>query len=471
MSKNQEIASSVLELVGGKSNITEILHCMTRLRIKTANKDLVELDKIKAIKGVFGAQFAEDALQVVIGPTVDEVYQELIATTGLEEKAMIEENLDAEPEKKKATFKSIFSSIINTFSNCMTPLIPLFVAMGMVNVISSIIGPTMLGLVSADSHIYTNFYYIGQAIIYFLPIFVAITAAKQFNCSAMVSVALAALMLYPDIIAALGIEGGYSIYGIPAPNVTYSSQLIPILLVVFVQSYVERLFKKIVPDAIRVFGVPFCTLLVMLPLTFCVLGPIGFYVGAALTGAVLWLYAVAGPVATTLLGATSLFMTAFGIGRPIFFACLSVFMTSGVEFAFMPIAMVVQNWVVFGTALGYSIKAKSPEKKQLGVTGFAASILGGVSEPIMFGIILPDRKTYMPIIISGALSGLLLGIMKVGYYQFGPSNFLSIIGFMGGEASNFIFGCIASAVAFLSAFLLMLFMYKSETVEADSKEV
>lgn len=469
MNQNQEIANSVLELVGGKSNMTELLHCMTRLRIKTKDNSLIDLEKLKAVKGVFGAQFAENALQVVIGPTVDEVYQVLIDLTGLEEKEMIDENLDGERPSKKITPGGIFNSIINTFSSCMTPLIPLFVTMGMVNVIAMVIGPTMLNLVSAESPIYTNFYYIGQAIIYFLPVFVAITASKQFNCNTMIAVALAGLMLFPDMLAALGTSGGYSIYGIPAPNVTYSGQLIPILLVVFAQSYIEKLFKKFMPNAVRVFGVPLCTLLVMLPITFCALGPVGYYVGSALTSAVLWLYAVAGPVETALVCAASIFLTAFGIGRPIFFACLGVLMTNGVEFAFMGIANVLQNWIVCGIAAAYAIKVRSPEKRQIGITGLIGCLLGGVSEPALFGIILPNRRTYLPTILAGALSGLFLGLMKVGYYQFGPTNFLNVMGFMGGESNNFLYGCISAVIAFAAAFILMLLLYKDDSGQIHLK--
>lgn len=463
MKKNQEMAQSILALAGGPSNVKEALHCMTRLRIKMKDKSLVDLDGIKGVKGVLGAQFAEDALQVIIGPSVDEVYREFIAISGLSAQAMIDENLDSELQKKKITPKQIANNILNTFASCMTPLIPLFVALGMVNVIAALIGPSFFNLVSEKSDLYTNFYNIGQSIIYFLPVFVAITASKQFKCSTMIAVALAGLMLYPEMINALSAEGGYTVYGIPAPNVAYNAQIIPILLVVFVQSYVEKFFRKIIPNAIRVFGIPLATLIVMLPLTFCALGPAGYYIGSAMSSAVHWLYSVAGPIETMIFGALGAFLLAFGISRPIFFASLSVFMTEGVEFAFMPIAMVLTNWVTMGIALGYIIKSKSADKKQVGVTSLAANALGGVSEPILFGIIIPEKKTYLPVIISGALSGLFVGIMKVGYYQFGPSNFLNVLGFIGGEGNNFIYGCIASAIAFISAFVLMLVLYRENS--------
>ena len=365
--------------------------------------------------------------------------------------------------KKKISLKGIGNEILNTFSNSMTPLVPLFVAMGMVNVVAALIGPTVLKLVPDTSNIYNNFYYLGQAIIYFLPVFVAITASKYFKCNTFIAVTLAVVMIYPDIITALAQEGGFTIYGISVPNVTYSSQLIPILLIVWIQSYIEKFLNKIIPDALKVIGVGFLTLLVMLPLAFCVLGPIGYYIGSALISVVMGLYQTAGPLETMIFGAVMPFLTAFGIGRPIFFACLGVLMTSGVEYSYMPLAMVINNFVIMGISAGYMIRSKSATGKQLGGTCLIASAFGGVSEPALFGIVLPNRKTFFPVLLSGAVSGLLIGIFKVGYYQFGPSNVLSVIGFVSAEnSSSMLLGCIASAAAFVVAFVAMLLWYKDE---------
>ena len=365
-----------------------------------------------------------------------------------------------EPQAIKITPKVISGAILNSFTGCMSPLVPLFVAFGMVNVITALIGPLMLNLVSADSGIYTNFYNLGQSIIYFLPVFVAITAAKQFECSPLIALALATLMLFPGMMTALSVEGGYTIYGLPAPNIAYNAQLIPILLVVYAQSHIEKLLTKIIPETFSIIGVPFTTLLIMLPFTFVVFGPIGFYIGSALARFVLWLYDVAGPVQTTLTGAFSLFMLAFGISRPIFFICLTMFINNGVEYSFLPIAMVTGNFTAAGIAAAYIIKTKSRENKQLGVSSLAVGMLGGISEPTLLGIIIPNRKTYIPLIISGGLAGLTLGLLRVGYYQYGPTNFLSPIGFLGGNENNFFFGIAAALIAFISAFMAMLFLYK-----------
>ena len=405
----------------------------------------------------------EDSLHVIIGTTVSDVYQEAVAILGMSPQEALEENPDDPVPKKALTAKKIVTGIVNKFSEIMTPLIPLFVAMGMANVAAVLIGPSFMGLVEEGSDLYTNFYYIYQTILYFLPVFVAISAAKTFRCNTMLAVTAAAFMLLPDIITALAAETGYTVYGIPASNITYSGSVIPALLVVWALAYVERFFKKMVPNSIKVIGIPLGTLLVMFPLTLCLFGPLGDFIGTGLTAIMLKLYSIAGPVETTLIGALTIFLTAFGIGRPLFFACMSTLFAAGVDYAYMPYAMVVGNFIAMGISAGYLVKEKRGSAKEVGMTSLLAAVLGGVSEPTIFGIILPNKKTYIPAIVSGAVAGLIGGLMNVGYYQFGPSNIIGVVGFLSAEnSSNFIFGCVMSAAAAIIAFVCMLIFYKED---------
>lgn len=473
MDKFERIALETIEHVGGTANIVNAYHCMTRLRLNLKDKAAADLDAIRAVEGVMGVQESSGELQVIIGPKVEDAYNHLIAATGLTAEEGVEENLDPDlTGRTPFTWRTIPNKILEAFSATMAPLIPLFVVVGVANVIAAVIGPAMLNLVSAESAIYTNFYFIGQSILYFLPVLTAYTASRYFHTSALVSISLAALMVYPSLVAALAGEGGYSIYGIPAPNVDYSAQLIPTLLVVWIQSYVERGLKKVTPEAIDVLIVPFGTMAVMLPLAFCLLGPLGFYIGSGLAQLLAWLYAAAGPVESMVVCALMPFLTIFGIGKPIFFAALTSFMTTGVEYSFLPAAMAFNNFLVMGICTGYIIKTRSAKKREYGVTSLVANALGGVSEPTLFGIILPNRRTYLPIFIGGAAGGLYAGITNVAYYQFGASNVLSVLGFMGGEGSaNLVNGCIASAICFAAALVAMLVLYREdEPVKAPTAE-
>lgn len=467
MDKYQTIAAEVLRHVGDRQNVKNAYHCMTRLRLNLKDAGKVDIDSIRAVDGVLGIQNDSGELQVIIGPKVEDVYNHFVEIAGLEAFEAISENLDPDLVSDKPMWKVIPSKILEAFSASMAPLIPLFVVVGVANVIAALIGPTMLNLVAEDAPIYSNFYNIGQSILYFLPIFTAYTASRYFKTSRLISLALAALLVYPDFIQALSVEGGYTVYGIPAANVDYGAQLIPALLIVWIQSYVERGLKKVVPEAIDVLLVPFGTMAIMLPLGFCILGPLGYYVGEILALGLSWLYRTAGPVETMVVTAVMPFLTVFGVGKPIFFAALTVLMANGTEYSYMGQAMVLNNFLIMGVCLGYIVKVKDPKKRQYGITSLAANALGGVSEPTLFGIILPNPKTFAPIIIGGAVGGLAYGLMNVGYHQFGPSNVLGVIGFLGGNGmSDFFGGCIASALCFVVAFITMLVLYKDDSKSA-----
>ena len=223
MSNNySQMVSQIVEQIGGKDNISNVFHCMTRLRFNLVNKEVPDREAIKKIDGVLGIQDDNSGLQVIIGPHVDKVYQELIAQTGFAETEMINENLD----KKSLSIKGIFDSVINAFSASMNPLVPIFVLIGTFNVVATLLGPSFLKLVTEDSNLYTNFYNVGQAIIYFLPVLLAVTASKHFKTNMYLSLVIAFIMVYPSFIDALG-TGTYTVYGIPATNATYTSTVIP----------------------------------------------------------------------------------------------------------------------------------------------------------------------------------------------------------------------------------------------------
>ncbi|WP_066497766.1 PTS transporter subunit EIIC [Abyssisolibacter fermentans] len=466
MSKHFEIAENVVKLLGGKENISNVYHCMTRLRFNVRNAEVADLETIKKISGVLGVSNANGELQVIIGPAVENVYNEIVRLLDIQKTEEIQENLDS-GLKKKFTFKGWVNSVLNALSASLAPLVPLFVVVGVFNTVAVLIGPQFLKIVTEDSDIYKNFYFVGQAILYFLPILIAYTASKRFGSNTLITMAFATIMLYPNLIEITKVGNPFTVLGIPMTLIDYSTSVIPIIMIAWAQSYIEKFISKFTPDIVKVIVVPCLTILVMLPVGLSLLGPVGNYIGVLLGQIIVKLYDVAGPLATMIAGAVFIIIGAFGISRPIFFICLSTMLTNGVEYAFMPIAMAVGNWIAMGADLGYIIKAKTKEQRQLGISCLVALFLGGVSEPSLYGIFLVRRKLLISTAIAGAISGLYLGIMHVGYYVFGPSNFLNVLGFVGGDKSNFIQGVITCGIAFVAAFVFTVLLEKGEEQGAN----
>lgn len=464
MKNKAEIAHLILEKMGGKENVSNVFHCMTRLRLNLKDNGLADLEGVKEIEGVVGVQVCSGEVQVIIGPAVETVYNEVLNITGFMRTDQIDEELDDSPEKKKWSVNMMCNRILNVFSACISPLIPLFVVIGIFNMIAVLIGPQFLKLVSEESDIYRDFYYVSQSILYFLPVMIAYTASRYFKCNTLITLAIAGFMLYPDITAIVTEGTSFSIFGIPMPLVDYSSSIIPMILIPWVQGYIERLLNRYVPDVVKVILIPCGTVLLMLPIGLCLLGPIGNYIGIYLGQFITWLYQTAGPLETALMGALCVFSIVFGFTKPIFFICVTTLMSTGVEYTFLPIAMVIGNWVMLGALSGYIFTERSATKKQYGITCFVSLFLGGVSEPAVFGVFLNNKNALIATAVAGAVSGLYLGIMNVGYYVFGPSSFLNVMGFAGGSSSNLLHGCIASGIAFATACVLMLFLQKRKKV-------
>ncbi|MGI6068213.1 PTS transporter subunit EIIC [Absicoccus porci] len=462
MKNYEETAKQIIKQMGEKENIKNVYHCMTRLRFELIDDSKANLEAVKKVNGVMGTVVDGREIQIIIGPEVGEVYDKVLAITGLQRTAMIEENKDDVESIQNKNIKNIATGIVNTFAACMNPIVPMFVLLGMLNVIAILIGPTFLQIVTEKSNLYRNFYWTAQAIIYFLPIFLAITSARHFKTNEFLSLVLACILLYPDLVSLMtnGISQ-YTVYGITALSVTYSGSVIPIMLIVWIQSYIEKVVKKIIPNSMKVVLEPLLVTLIMLPLALCVFGPVGNYIGYGLGSFFVWLRVVAGPIETTLVGAICVFLTAFGIGRPIFFICLSTLLSTGSEAAYMPIALALTNFVSMGVAFGYMLQHKDPSDRELGLTCFISNLLGGVSEPTLFGILLPNKETWIPAMVGGALGGIWLGIMNVVSYQFGPSNILSVLTFIGDKASsNFINGVIACVIGFIATVIALLITNK-----------
>lgn len=449
MAKYTEFCNQILERIGGKSNVSSAVHCMTRLRLNLKDKTKVDVEGLKTVQGVLGAQFSGEQFQIIIGTHVSEVYPEFCKAADLTETAAVEENLD----KKKFDIKKVPSELLDYISGSIAPIIPIMTGAGFFKMLYAVLGPELLNVLSNESDLMQTLYIVGNAGFYFLPVFVAWGAAKKLNTNMCMSLLLGALLIDPNILNIVTEGEGFSIYGfIPMQLNSYTSSILPSLLTVWVLSYIYKFLDKYMAKSIKVIGVPFCTLAVMVPLMFCVLAPVGNWIGTILATVFEGLYGIAGPLAIALIAAFWPFMVATGMHLAVGQLVFLNISTLGYD----PVVMAgscIANYALMGMVVAYFIRAKGEEKQMAGANAVTL-IVGGVSEPTVFGILLRNKRAMICQIISGLIAGFIGGMMGIAVYTIGASNFLTVLQYAGGPVQNFINAGIACAIAFIVSLVI-----------------
>lgn len=465
MAKYTEMAAHLIALVGGKDNVKEVLHCMTRLRFRIKDESLVRVDEIKQVPGVLGFQKNVGEYQIIIGPKVDDVYQEVVKAGGFTAQGAIQEN--QEQPKDKVTLKSVGSKAFELITGCITPVIPAFVVMGILNTIIALLGPSISGVLAVDSNPYILLSGMASAVTYFLPFFLAYSASRKLGANTIVSLVMAAILLSPTISGIVSAGEAFTVFGIPMTLIDYSTSFLPILLIVAVQVYVEKLFHKLIPDVLKAMLVPTLTVIIMTVLGLCVLGPIGQWLGTGLAAVIMGLSEHAGFLEGALIAGLYPFMVAFGMGGPVFLATFAIYTQTGADYLYFPF-MAAYGMCIEGVAIAYIIKSKTANEKQVGIVALTSQALGAVSEPTIYGILFKNKVCLIITVIASAIGGFYIGLTHTAMINLTVS--VPIVGpflmFSGATTANMIHGCIGVVLAFVLAFVLglagTLLFYKGE---------
>lgn len=448
----KQLASQVVANVGGKENISSALHCMTRLRLNVKDKSRVNVDAISNLKGVIGAQWSGDQFQVIIGQEVGDVYKELVAQTGIASEAAVNENLD---EKKKGFS---FGAIIDAISGCLIPAIPIVTGAGMLKVV--LIFATMFGWMGADSPTYQVLSFASDAGFYFLPVFIGAFAAKKFNTNIGLGMLLGAILLHPTFVSNVSAGTAMSIFGLPIYAASYGSTIFPSILAVFVMKYVYDFFTKYVPTAVKVILVPLLTILVMLPLTLCAIGPAGSFIGIYLAKAIMWLYNTVGFLGVGVLAGLYPVMVITGTHGALFPPMMQALTTLGYD-PIVGMAGVMANLCQGAATLAVGVKNK--DERSNAISCAITAIFGGVTEPAMFGINLKYKTPLYAVIGGGFIGGCIAGLLKVYMYALGGSaGIFGFAGFVGPDSTNLINFFISIVIGMVATFILTMILYKPE---------
>ncbi|MCI8401123.1 MAG: PTS transporter subunit EIIC [Lachnospiraceae bacterium] len=452
---NEQIATSVLEAIGGKENITFVTHCMTRLRFNLKDMGIPDQEEIKKIKGVLGAVVTGGQFQIIIGQNVPKVYASLCDQAGIARQEAVDENLDK--PKEKLTPGKIGSNILNYMAGSMTPMIPAMMAAAMFRTIQVLIGPGMLSLITAESSMYMLCDFMYNAFFYFLPVYLGYTASKKLNLNPVLGMMAACLLLVPEFMALAGSETSFNVYGIPCIVNNYSQSVLPIVLTVWVMSYVDRFFRKVIPDMLSTIFAPFLTMVVMAPLELCLLAPLGSVLGDFIGNGLLAFGETGGFLAVAIVAALWEFLVMSGMHSVLIMFGITTLLTNGSE-SFILVAGGYATWAAFGMALGAFLRLRDKEEKSLALGYFVSGILGGVTEPVLYGIGFKYKRPFIAMAIGGFCGGLYGGLMHVGTYVMGATNFLAVLGYVGGGTTNMVHGCIGVGITIVVTTALTYFM-------------
>lgn len=462
--KYEQMCKEILSLVGGRENITDCYNCMTRLRLMLADVSKVDIEALKKVEGAMGINVVGSQVQVIIGPQAGAVCKEFCKVAGIERKSEIQDEESAKEdaqlsEKKPMNIKNILNKVVDTIGNCIQPLLPIIVCGGMFKMLCSVLGPSMFNLISESSNLYKLFYMVGDAPFYFLPIMLGYTGAKHFKISIPLGMMMGAIMLHPTLTGIVQAGKSFDVYGIPMKLVDYSSSIVPMILCLWIMSYVSKFFQKIIPDMLNMMLAHLCTMLVMLPLALCVLAPAGTVIGNTIANALLALPNYIGPFGVAIVCLVWPLLVIVGIHMPIGMMALTTFFAVGHEDVIF-IADSLQHFTIMGVALAFAIMAKNNKQRSLGLTSFTSIFLGGVVEPTLFGIAVPHKKFLLSLMLGNCIGGLFAAVFGVGIYAMGTSNILNIISFTGGTSHNFVFGILSCVVSFAGGLLISLFVNK-----------
>lgn len=472
----EDLSKKIIAGVGGKDNVVSVVHCTTRLRFKLKDEKKAHDDELKNTDGVVTVVKSAGQYQVVIGNEVADVYDTLVKVGGFSDGGQVDDDY------VDTSNMSIADKFIDIVSGIFTPFLGALASAGMIKGI--VAACASLGLLSKTSGEYQILYAIGDAFFYFLPILIAVNAAKKFKVEIFTAMGIAATMVYPAIVAISSskttlmtvFKGTFlqsdihtTFFGIPVIMMNYSSTVIPIILAVWFASYVQKWVKSWVPAVVRTFLVPFFTLLIVVPLTFLVIGPIATWFGNLLSLITVSAYHISPILAGILMGAFWQVFVIFGVHWgfvAVFFANLAA---NGFD-QILDLSLAA-SFAQIGVVLAILFQTKNEKTKAIAFPAFISGIFG-VTEPAIYGVTLPRKKPFIISCIASALATIIIALGNVKLYMMGGMGIFVISAAINpktGINSSLYYLIAAMVVAFILGFVLQM-LFGKDAVDAQDQE-
>ena len=405
--KYQELARDIIERIGGKQNIIDLRHCVTRLRFRLKDEGVAQTDYLKQREGIVTVVQAGGQYQVVIGNHVPDVYAAVLAE-GISGGGEVPEDDVAVPKG------NLLEQFIDLMSTIFQPILGVLAASGMIKGIVAVMAAFKLN--ANNSGVYAVLNATGDAFFQYLPVVLAVTAAKKFKSNVFIALAIAGGLLYPTLGAT--ITEAHNFFGLPIvlPRGGYYQTVLPVIVAVFFAAKVEQWLKRIIPDVVKLFLVPFFTLLLVVPTTLLVLGPVANTASQFIGDVFSNIYQFSPIVYGLVLGALWQVLVMFGLHWGLIPLMLLQYDSLG--FSTILVSAIAVNFSQMGAIIAVMLKTKEAKVKQLAVPAIISAFFG-VTEPAIYGISLPMKTPFIASCIGGAIQGAYLGLFRVIAYTSG----------------------------------------------------
>ncbi|MDR2802751.1 MAG: beta-glucoside-specific PTS transporter subunit IIABC [Treponema sp.] len=467
------IAKAIAEHLGGVDNIENITHCMTRLRINLRDPSLADDAKLKKIGGVLGIAKASGQIQIIIGNNVAVAYKEMLKLGNFGEASDIAKG----KKKEKLTLKLVFSKILDALVGTMSPIIPPIIGGSLLKLVAMLL--TMGKFIETTSDTFHIINATGDAVFFFLPIMVAVSASKKFNCNTYLAAAISAVLVVPEITGLLsdvvavdqGLRFKYFFF-IPVLSVKYTYTVIPALMITWILSYVERWVDSWTPAVLKNFLKPLIIMFITAPIALVIVGPIGYFIGYGISAFVFFIHDVLGWLAVAIMGALWPLLVLTGMHRVFTPTIIQTIGTEGSEGTIMPCELGA-NLAQGGAALAVAAKTKNKELRQTALAAAASALVAGITEPAMYGVNVRLKRPFIAVIITGFVCGAIAGMTGLSSSAMSSPSIFTSVQFFNSE--NFMWSVawtvVIIVVSIVLSFILTLALgFKDLPEEEDVDE-
>lgn len=449
------LAKKIISLVGGEENIINLTHCVTRLRFKLKSDEKANEQELKKIKEVLSIVKGNGQFQIVVGSIVEDLFNSI-------QNIIKVDNSEVTEEKKSGTF---FTRTLNMMSAILNPIVIALAGAGMIKALLVIL-TTTLGILDTSGSTYKILSAAGNSVFYFLPLFLAFSSAKAFNCNPYVALAIVATLMEPNFVGLMKKPGDItSFLGIPVVLMGYSGSLVPAIISILVYSKLEKLLKRIIPKNIELFALSFVALLIMVPLTIIVIGPIGVQLADIVGNLVNYLSEKNGLITGAVIGAGWTFLVMLGVQWGVVPIMINNISSYGYDIIRPMVA--AATFASAGAAFGVFLKAKNKENKAYALSATIPALLGGVTEPIVYGISLKYKKPFIAQVIGGAIAGGFMGMMKTKAMVYVFPALTTLPAFLG---DTFIYYIIGISLSFFITAIITFILGIEEEIETQEEK-